>query len=416
MVLRGVFTPPGDKSISHRAVLFSLLAEGACELTNLAPGLDVESSLKAVAALGVRWERKGEIVRIEGAAGRLVNGATIDCGNSGTTMRLLMGILAGREGRFVLDGDESLRKRPMERVAVPLRRMGAHVETSDGRCPVVVVGGRLEGLEYESPAASAQVKSAVLLAGLQAEGETVVREPAASRDHTERMLEAWGAQTGPQERGRRVTRSSITMPKSLQVPGDPSSAAFILCGACVIPGSEVTASRMLLNPGRIGFLEVLRRMGAMVEVEPDRWDPETEGSVTVRFSPSLRACRVVAEEIPSLVDEVPALALVATQAHGTTVFEDVGELRIKESDRLEAVADAICRMGGAARTTADSLVIDGPTELSMEGEFNCRNDHRIAMMLRIAAALSGADPVIMGEESTNVSYPGFRQVIERLAE
>lgn len=417
MLLRGVFTPPGDKSISHRAALFSLLAGGSCELDNLAPGLDVDSSLKAVRALGVQWDAREGRVRIQGAAGRFVDSGTIDCGNSGTTIRLLMGILAGSPGRFTLDGDESLRSRPMERVAAPLRLMGASVETTNGGCPVTIQGGALKGVDYTLPVASAQLKSAILLAGAQAEGVTTVRSPLPSRDHTERMLKAYGAKFASEEgRVMSVERSRLTMPDFMRIPGDPSSAAFLLCGACLMPGGEVWASGMLLNTGRTGFLEVLRRMGARVEIEPQCWEPEPMGTVVVKYAASLLACRISAAEIPALVDEVPVLALVATQARGTTVFEGVGELRVKESDRLEAIASAINGMRGKAGAEGDSLVIEGPTELSMSGEFDAHNDHRIAMMLRLAAASIGADPVIRGEESTSVSYPAFREVLDRLSE
>jgi 3-phosphoshikimate 1-carboxyvinyltransferase len=230
------------------------------------------------------------------------------------------------------------------------------------------------------------------------------------------MLKDWGARIVSEDDRWRVSPSRLTMPETLRIPGDPSSAAFLLCGACIIPGSEVKASRMLLNPGRIGFLEILRRMGAGVEVEPDCWDPEPQGAVTARYSSALKACLITRDEIPSLVDEVPVLALVAAHAHGTTVFEGVGELRVKESDRLEAVAGAINRMGGRATTTVDSLIIEGPTELSMTGEFDSYNDHRIAMTLRLAAVCAGSDPAIRGEESTRVSYPGFRDVLNRLSE
>jgi 3-phosphoshikimate 1-carboxyvinyltransferase len=414
VALKGVFSPPGDKSISHRLALMSLLASGETKLTNFSPCADVRSSLNAVSLLGseVRWEAAGKLV-IRGAEGRTVPEAAIDCGNSGTTMRLLMGVLAGRTGEFVLDGDESLRKRPMERVAVPLRIMGAEIETHGGKCPITVRGGNLRGIDYELPVASAQLKSAVLLAGIQAQGSTSVKEPVASRDHTERLLNLFGAQV--LRPALRVERSSLFLPAGFEVPGDASSAAFFLAAAAIIPGSEVTAEGVLLNPTRTGFLDVLQRMGAILEIQRHEGAAEPYGIVKARFSPELVACRVAAGEIPSLVDEVPILALVATQARGTTVFEGVGELKIKESDRLAAVASQLGQMGANIRTDEDTLFIEGPTPLRSVARLDAFHDHRIAMTLRLASVLADADPQIDGEASVDISYPGFHETLRALS-
>jgi len=392
----------------------SLLARGETRLTNLAPGADVRSSLEAVKLLGSAVRASGEEVVITGAQGRIKDTARVDCGNSGTTMRLLMGILAGRSGEHILDGDGSLRSRPMERVARPLRSMGATVECASGKSPVRIRGAELLGIDYELPVASAQLKSAVLLAGIQAGGVTTVREPAASRDHTERLLNDFGARIFKGDGHWRVERSFLSLPDSFRVPGDASSAAFFLCAATIIPGSEVTARGVLLNPTRAGFLQVLQRMGAPLEVETRGEVPEPWGRVKARFSPDLCGCRIGPEEIPSLVDEVPILALVATQAEGTTVFQGVGELRVKESDRLAAVASQLNTMG--ARVTADGgeLVIEGPTALKAPDGLESFGDHRIAMTLRLAGLLTDAEPEIKGEESTVISYPGFHETLERL--
>lgn len=414
MSLKGAFSAPGDKSMSHRIALVSILARGETRVSNIAPGEDVRSSLNAVKLLGSGVRDDRDTIVVTGAEGVISKRATVDCGNSGTTMRLLMGILAGRKGEFILDGDDSLRRRPMERVAAPLRSMGAHVTCQEGRCPVRIGGGALVGFEYKLPVASAQLKSAVLFAGIQAEGDTRVIEPVPSRDHTERLLALLGADISAAGNSILVRKSSLALPESFRVPGDASSAAFFICAACIMPGSDVTAENVLLNPTRTGFLNVLRRMGAQVEIVPQGNEPEPWGTVRARFSPDLIACRISAEEIPSLVDEVPILALVATRAEGTTVFDGVGELRVKESDRLAAVAEQLGLMSARLRIEGDSLLVDGPAELKAPPELRSFGDHRIAMMLRLAGLAAGAEPAIEGEDSTSISYPGFHDTLKGL--
>jgi len=414
MSLKGVFSPPGDKSISHRVALMSLLARGSCRVENLSFGADVRSSLKSAELLGSSLGWHGDHLGIVGADGRIRQQARIDCGNSGTTMRLLMGILAGKPGEYVLDGDESLRRRPMERVARPLRLMGAQVECDSGTCPVIVKGGSLTGIDWDLPVASAQLKSAVLLAGIQAEGTTSVRESVPSRDHTERLLALFGARIYGSAGALSVERSWLRLPDSLFVPGDASSAAFFLCAATIFPGSDVTAEKMLLNPTRIGFLEVLQRMGVRVEIQPREHFPEAWGTVRTRYSADLSACTVTAEEIPSLVDEVPILALVATQARGATVFQGVRELRIKESDRLTAIASQLGLMGAKILVEADTLIVEGPTSLTGTADLDSFGDHRIAMTLKLAGLLTDSEPLIKGEDSSEVSYPGFGETLQGL--
>ncbi len=409
MPLIGNFTPPGDKSISHRVGLLALLAQGACLVDNYSPCADCASTLQAARLLGVDARQTAQGLLLQGAGGRLLPQAQVDCGNSGTTMRLLMGILAGRPGEYVLDGDESLRRRPMERVAQPLRQMGAVVECAQGKPPVRVKGGALKGLEYRLPVASAQLKSAVLLAGIQAEGQTTVWEPVASRDHSERMLEQYGARIERLEGGWRVEQSSLRQPEKLRVPGDASSAAFFLCAAAVIPGSQVVAEGMLLNPTRTGFLRVLERMGAALEIERQGTQPEPWGRVSVSYRGALSGCEVSAQEIPLLVDEVPILALAASQAQGTTVFRQVEELRIKETDRVAAVIDQLGKLGVKASAPGRDLVVEGPTPLKLAGELDSLGDHRIAMTLRLALCLSGDQAKIADEQCASVSYPTFHQ-------
>jgi 3-phosphoshikimate 1-carboxyvinyltransferase len=414
MKLRGAFSPPGDKSISHRLGIISLLASGRCRVSNFASGEDCASTLGVVEALGGQVSRQENEVQLTGLAGDLAPKAELDCGNSGTTMRLLMGLLAGVGGEYRLSGDQSLSARPMERVALPLRLMGAKVETTGGKPPVTVHGGGLDGIEYELPVASAQLKSAVLLAGLQARGVTTVIEPAASRDHTERMLAAWGAKLSGQNGVWRVEKSHVTLPPAFRVPGDASSAAFFLCGAAIMPGSEVTARGALLNPTRAGFLTVLERMGVPLSIEQEAIEPEPWGTVRAGYALKLRGCQIEANEIAALVDEVPILALVASQAQGTTVFKEVGELRLKETDRLAAVASQLGAMGADISERGDDLVIQGPTPLSAPARLDSFGDHRISMTLRLAGLLAGARSEIEGEQCTAISYPGFAQTLEGL--
>jgi 3-phosphoshikimate 1-carboxyvinyltransferase len=413
--LRGAFSPPGDKSISHRFALISVLAEGECRITNCAPGADVRSSLDAVSLLGCEVRYDAETVTVRGARGITRNEALIDCGNSGTTMRLIMGVLAGIQGEFVLDGDESLRKRPMERVAVPLRKMGAQVQSTDGKCPVRIHGDRLSGITYELPVASAQLKSAVLLAGMRADGKTLVKELIPSRDHTERLIRLFGGTISWSDGIVQVERSDLVFPPSFFIPGDPSSAAFFLSAAAIMPGSEVTAEGVLLNPTRTGFVQVLKRMGASLDITPAQEAAEPWGAVTARFSRQLNGCEVQAEEIPALVDEVPILALVATQATGRTVFHGVRELRVKESDRLAAIASQLGLMGAKILADDDSLTIEGPTALKSVSRLDSFGDHRIAMTLRLAGVLADSDPWIEGESSVNISYPGFHDTLKGLS-
>ncbi|MCA1906518.1 MAG: 3-phosphoshikimate 1-carboxyvinyltransferase [Desulfarculus sp.] len=413
--LSGVFTPPGDKSISHRVGLFSLLAGGSCRVENYSPCADCQSTLGAVTALGGRLERRGQALVLTGAQGRLNPRAEVDCGNSGTTFRLLMGLLAGRPGEYRLDGDESLRRRPMERVAAPLRLMGAGVETTEGRPPVTIRGAALRGIDYDLPVASAQLKSSLLLAGLQAVGPTTLREPAPSRDHSERLLVSCGAALTRGGGWVRVEPSSLTLPATLRVPGDASSAAFFLCAAAITPGSRVAAEGVLLNPTRVGFLTVLERMGARLTVNQQGTEPEEWGRVEAQYSLELTATAIAAEEVPLLVDEVPILALVATQAQGVTVFHGVEELRIKETDRLAAITSQLGAMGARLWTEGDRLLVQGPTPLTVPERLESFGDHRIAMTLRLALGLAGGDCPISDEGCAAISYPGFATDLWKLS-
>ncbi len=416
--LAGAVTVPGDKSISHRALLLAALAEGTSVLTGLSDGDDVVRTRRAVAALGASVDRDpstGTVV-VEGGRSRLAApGHQIDLGNSGTGMRLLVGVAAGIPGVTRLTGDASLRTRPMDRIAGPLGLMGATVAGTGARClpPLAVTGGHLSGIDYTTPMASAQVKGAVLLAGLDADGETVVREPVATRAHTEEMLAESGVSVSvePWGEGRVVRlRRSTLRPVDRDVPGDPSQAAFWAVAGVVVPGSRVTVERVHLGAERIGFVHVLVRMGASLELHDEGG---TVGSLTAVHS-GLVGTTVDAAEIPSL-DEVPILAVAAMVAEGPTRFRDVGELRVKESDRLAGTVRLVAAFGGSARVDGDDLVVDGGT-VPMPGTVDAEGDHRMAMAAAVAGAAcaAGSPTVITGWESVATSYPGFADTLERL--
>jgi 3-phosphoshikimate 1-carboxyvinyltransferase len=400
--LRGRVRVPGDKSISHRALLLAALAEGTSVVRGLSGGDDVGRTAAAVQALGAAVE--GD--KVTGGRSRLhAPEGPVDVGNSGTTMRLLAGLCAPFPWRTVLVGDDSVSRRPMDRVAEPLRRMGAVVEGADGGRlpPLVVEGGPLHGIDYDLPVASAQVKGAVLLAGLGAEGETVVRERVRTRAHTEEMLAACGADVEVADGGLVVrVRASELEPFELEVPGDPSQAAFWVVAACVVPGSYVVVDGVYVGPGRSGFVDVLRRMGADVEVV--RTDATT-AEIRARHS-ALRGTEVAAEEIPGLVDEVPALAVAAAVAEGTTTFSGAGELRVKETDRIAALATELAGLGAAVEALPDGLAIAGEARLR-GGPVSAHGDHRMAMALAVAGLVAEGMTTVEGWEAVATSYPTF---------
>lgn len=424
--LQGSVRVPGDKSLSHRAVLFAAMAEGTSRPTGVLDSADVRSTIGAVQALGaqvcVLTETDGGLdleVQGWGPAGPQAPSDPIDCGNSGTTSRLLMGVLAGWPIEATLTGDASLSRRPMRRIMDPLSSMGARFHSAEGGLlPVTVRGGALTAREYRSPVASAQVKSAVLLAGLRASGTTTVIEPALSRDHTERLLPAFGVPVATGEKDG-YPAAALTGPAALRaydvaVPGDPSSAAFLVAAALLVPESDVTVADVCMNPTRVGFLNVLRRMGADIEVlDAATIGAEPVGSLRARFTPSLHATTITPAEVPALIDEIPVLALVATQAEGTTRFEGVGELRVKETDRLAAVADGLGMLGATVRTGGDWLEITGPTPL-MGTQLSSLGDHRLAMSWAVAGLAADGETVIEEFEAVHVSFPGFLDVIAGL--
>jgi 3-phosphoshikimate 1-carboxyvinyltransferase len=416
--LEGHVAVPGDKSISHRAVLVGAICDGPTAISGFGRSADTEATIAAVRALGVDVaEEDVDTLTVTGVGLRGLREpeAPLDCGNAGTLMRLLPGILAGQEGRFELVGDASLSARPMERVAEPLRRMGARIETTDGHAPVVVEGGNLVTISYELPVASAQVKSAVLLAGLYAHGgETTVVEPYPSRDHTERMLERAGARVERRPKSVSVRVAERLALGTVEIPGDFSSAAPLLVAAAIVPGSDVTVHGVGLNPGRTGLLDVLERMGARVAVYNRRSSGgEPAGDVQVQAS-ELVGARVTEAEIPTLVDELPLFALAASHARGESVVSGAAELRVKESDRIEAVVDELRRIGAHIRATPDGFRIRGVPARLRGGAVDTRGDHRIAMLGAIVGLASREGVELDGAEAVETSFPGFFQLLAQL--
>ncbi len=397
---------PGDKSIAHRALIFGALADGRQVVHRLPESSDVASTVRCLRALGTVIERVGpETVHVSGIQpGRQHE---LDAGNSGTTARLLAGALAGIPGSWTIDGDDSLRRRPMQRIVRPLEAMGATVEASSaGTLPMRVEGGRLHAIVHHPEVASAQVKTAVLLAGLRAEGRTTVVEPAPSRDHSERMLRAMGVAVECDGLAVSVVGGASLHGVEVVVPGDLSSAAFFLAAATVVSGSDLVVERVGLNPTRTGFVDVLRRMGGQVCIEASAshaGEPVADLRVT---SADLGSTTVSGAEVPRLIDELPLLAVVASQASGETVIRDAAELRHKESDRIAATVDLLRRLGAEAEELPDGLVVAGPCRLT-GGTVDSYGDHRIAMAAAVAGLVASGPVTITNADAVAVSYPEF---------
>ncbi len=416
--LVGDVAVPGVKSIAHRALLFGAIADGESEIRNFGRAGDTESTIRVLRALGVDvLDAADDVVRVRGVGlrGLRAPGEPVDCGNAGTLLRLIVGILVGQEGEFVLTGDDSLSARPMERIAEPLRQMGADVETTDGHAPVAVRGGApLKPTRYELPVASAQVKSCVLLAGLYAEnGPTIVVEHGApTRDHTERLLLAMGARVQTSPRQAMVWPAKRLEPLSLELPGDFSSAAPLLVAATLLAGSELRVHGVNLNPTRTGLLSVLGRMGARVSIFNRRTIAgEPAGDVEVR-SGDLVATAIDAAEVPSLVDELPLFALLAARAHGSSVVRGAQELRTKESDRIEAVTSSLKTLGVRIEEREDGFAIRGVAARPKGGRMDSRGDHRLAMLGAVAGLVSREGVEVEGADAAAISFPGFFDLLE----
>lgn len=413
--VRGSVAMPGDKSISHRYAMLGALAQGTTRLTNFSSGADCASTLACMAALGAQVERGAEGA-IEIRGGALHEPAqALDCGNSGSTMRMLSGILAGQEFTTELVGDESLSRRPMRRVMEPLKMMGAQIEAQDGHAPLRIQGGKLRAIEYRTPVASAQVKSAVLLAGLFAEGETWVEEALATRDHTELALEAFGVKVGRAANRAGVRGGQRLAPIEAEVPGDVSSAAFFLCAAALFPESDLIIERMLLNPTRTAVLDQLNVLGlrsTLLDAE-DR-QRELVGTIQV-FGGKLRGTVIAGAETALLIDELPVLAAIGPYTESGIEIRDARELRVKESDRIAAVAANLRAMGAKVEEREDGLLVPGGQRLH-GAEIDAHGDHRIAMAFAVAALRAEGETMIHGADAARISYPEFFEVLSRIAE
>ena len=419
--LRGTLTVSGDKSISHRAVMLGSLATGTTEIEGFLPGEDCLSTIRCFRSMGVHIEQNGSSVKVFGRGLRELTAPAgiLDCGNSGTTTRLLSGVLAAQHFNSVLSGDASIQRRPMKRIMIPLRAMGADITSVSGNdcAPLSVHGKQLYGVHFNSPIASAQVKSAVLLAGLYASGQTTVTEPALSRDHTERMLRSFGAKVLT---GNFEDRPSVTVTETqnlygteISVPGDISSAAFFLVGASIVPGSEVVLRNVGINPTRDGVISALRAMGAKIEVlEVRNEDSEPAADLLVRYAP-LHGTEIGGALIPRLIDELPVLAAAAAVAEGRTVIRDAAELKVKESNRIRTMAEGLSRLGAKVEETEDGLIIDGGAALH-GGAVESYLDHRVAMSFAILSLVTDGEVRISDPDCVNISAPTFYEDLKSL--
>ena len=413
MRARGVVQPPGDKSISHRVLMLAALARGTSELSGLLTGADVKSSARVLRQVGADISSIND-TSVAIHASRFSHPASrLNCGNSGTTARLMLGILAGQTFSATLTGDSSLRRRPMRRVTEPLKQMGADIAERGDGLPLTIRGGKLRGLTYTSPVASAQVKSALLFAGLTGQVPITIREPYRSRDHTERLFAHLGLGIHERDGAISYQPSAVSIPSfTVTVPGDISSAAFMVAAAVLADNGELLVENVGVNPTRTGILVVLERMGAHVERINLR-DAGGEPVADLLVRPAqLRATEVTAPEIPTLVDEVPVLAVLASRAHGATVFRDVGELRVKESNRLELVAANLRAVGARAEARGNDLHIEG-SDTPPRGRVVTASDHRLAMAFAVLGTVGGADVRLSEKKSVAISYPDFFRDLKR---
>lgn len=413
--LQGHLTIPGDKSVSHRSVMFGAIATGKTTVDGFLLGEDCLSTIDCFRKLGVKIDVDGTNVTIESAGMEAWQepSEVLYTGNSGTTTRLMLGILAGSNVHSVMTGDASIGKRPMRRVIDPLRQMGAHITgRADGQyTPLAIQGTTLQAIDYQMPVASAQVKSAILLAGLRAQGTTVVRETEISRDHTERMLRQFGAQLTVEEGVISFEGGQTLLGTHVSVPGDISSAAFFLVAGAICQNSKVVLENVGINPTRDGVIEVLRNMGASMTVVPNE-DDQSEPTATITIETStLKGTIIEGDIIPRLIDEIPILALLATQAHGTTIIKDAEELKVKETDRITAVVDELQKLGARIEATEDGMVIEGPTPLQ-GASLKTYGDHRIGMMGAVAALITNGAVTLDDAECIAVSYPSFFEHVE----
>ncbi len=413
--LKGELTIPADKSISHRAVMFSSLAKGSCIIRNFSSGADCRSTLNLFKKLGVDinvTEEKTLTVKSDG----MLKSSDIPlyCGNSGTTMRLVSGILAGSNNEYILTGDESLSKRPMKRIIEPLKLMGAKIYSDNGCAPLKIIGTELHGIEYSSPLASAQVKSCILLAGMNADGKTVYKEPYLSRNHTELMLKYMGADIKAKDNVISISKSDLTA-KDIDIAGDISSAAFFIAAGLIVPNSDIIIKNTGINPTRTGILDVVKRMGGSLELmNKVEKSGEVVADIHVNYTDNLKACTIEGADIPRLIDELPVIAILASQAEGETVVKDAQDLRNKESDRIKCLVCELSKIGIDIEEREDGFIVKGKTKIRGGAELNSYNDHRLGMSFYVAGLLADNELGIEGYEWTKISFPEFDEMMNNL--
>ncbi len=415
--LRGEVTIPGDKSISHRSVMLGSIARGTTEIHNFLQGADCLSTISCFRKMGIEIENNGNTVLVHGRGLRGLSkpDTALDCGNSGTTTRLISGILSAQNFMVTLTGDASIQKRPMKRILDPLSQMGAQIRSlqDNGCAPLTITGSLLHGIHYCSPVASAQVKSAILLAGLYADGETQVTEPYVSRNHTELMLSLFGADVHTRDTTAKIQPAKELYGQKIRIPGDISSAAFFLAAGLLVPGSEILIRNVGINPTRDGILRVCQKMGADLTLLNENHDTgEPVADLLVKNS-RLHGITIGGAIIPTLIDELPIIAAMACFAEGETIIRDAAELKVKESNRIDVMVRSLSAMGANVEETADGMIIRGSSPLH-GAIIDSRLDHRIAMTFAIVSCLAEGETEILGAECVNISYPEFYQDLERL--
>ncbi len=415
--LKGEIVIPSDKSVSHRAVMFSAIANGKCKIENFSSGADCHSTLNIFKQLGVDIEFIDKKTLLMNSDGHLsASNLPLDAGNSGTTTRLISGILAGQEFNSTIIGDESLSKRPMKRIIEPLFLMGAKIESTNGCVPLTIYGSKLHGIDYQSKLASAQVKSCILLAGLKADGQTTYSEPYLSRNHTELLLKYLGADI--QSNGTAVTiRPSDLIAKDITIVGDISSAAFFIVAGLVVPNSDFTIKNVGINPTRSGIIDIVKRMGGELNINNERVvSGEKCADIRVCYTETLKGCAIEGEDIPRLIDELPIIAVLASQAEGITTVKNAEDLRNKESDRIKCLVTELSKLGININETADGFIIEGKTNINGGVLLESYHDHRLAMSFYIAGLISKQEIGINGFEWTNISFPEFEELVNLLVE
>ena len=414
--LRGEITIPADKSVSHRAVMFSSIAKGECVIKNFSSGVDCHSTLNIFKQLGTNIEFIDEKTLTVKSDGNLRKSLSpLDAGNSGTTTRLISGILAGQNFDSVIIGDESLSKRPMKRIIEPLTLMGANIESVDGHAPLTIHGGKLRGINYSSKLASAQVKSCILLAGLKAEGSTTYTEPYVSRNHTELMLKYLEADIKTEDSSVTIYPSELTT-KDISIVGDISSAAFFIVAGLIVQGSDFIIKNVGLNPTRTGIIDVAERMNGRINILDKRFESgENVGDVRIQYSDNLKGCVIEGDDIPRLIDELPVIAVLASQAEGQTIVKNAEDLRNKESDRIKCLVSELTKIGIDIVETSDGFIINGKKNIKGGAELESYHDHRLAMSFYIAGLIAEKEIAINGFEWTKISFPEFEELVYNLS-